>query len=158
MHLSLTTSHCSKCQLVMNSKFPRVSWTGFPADLCYPRPCRLSKTWLDQALSNLVWSHSWPCPEQEVGPKTAWGSFLLNFSWDLFDLLPKTKALLTIYYPSQQVLTSPAPVQGFWNQFTSKAQQSTLLQPGKPLDQGSPNGPHWRVPSTYRAGRQEVQR
>lgn len=117
--------------------------TGFPAGPCYPRPWRLSKTWLDQALSNLVWSHSCPCPEREFGPETSWGLFLPDFSWDplLFDLLTQTRALLTIYYPGQQVLRSPTPLQGFWGQFTTKAERGTLLQPGRSLEQGSPSGP-----------------
>lgn len=32
----------------------------------------ISKAQLDEALNNLLWSHSWPCLEQEFGLETFW--------------------------------------------------------------------------------------
>lgn len=40
------------------------------------------KTWLDQALNNLVWSHGWPCSEQEVALETSWGPLETEFLYD----------------------------------------------------------------------------
>lgn len=37
------------------------------------------KSWMDKTLSNLLWSLSWPCSEQEVGLEISWG--LLQTAW-----------------------------------------------------------------------------
>lgn len=39
---------------------------------------------LDKALSNLIWSHSRPWFEQNLGEATSWGSFQLELSFDSF--------------------------------------------------------------------------
>lgn len=49
------------------------------------RPCKGSilgvfQDIMDKTLSNLVWAWHWPYFEQEVGVKTSWSSFHLNFS------------------------------------------------------------------------------
>lgn len=40
------------------------------------------KSWLEKALSNLIWSHGWPCPEQETGLEISRGPFPPEFSYD----------------------------------------------------------------------------
>lgn len=39
------------------------------------RDFKAFKSNLDKALSSLIWSHSWPCFEQEAGLNTTWGPF-----------------------------------------------------------------------------------
>lgn len=40
-----------------------------------PRDFKAFKSNLDEALSIQIWSHSWPCFEQEAGRHTTWGPF-----------------------------------------------------------------------------------
>lgn len=50
------------------------SGVGCPERLCHLHPWRISKTWLDQALSSLLWPQSWTSFGQSVGLETSWGS------------------------------------------------------------------------------------
>lgn len=70
----------------------------------------------------------------------------------------QTNALLTIYHPDQQVLTSPEQSQRFKGQFTIKAEQGTLLLVRKVLGLRFPSwsslkSSQWiRCPQSPKAG------
>lgn len=95
------------------------------------------RTWLDRALSKVVWSQSWPCPKQEAGLETSSGPFPPEFSSGLLvsDVLTHSwphsvrspsvsplqiNALLATHYPGQQALTSPTPSEEFQGPFNTK--------------------------------------
>lgn len=59
----------------------------------------ISEPQLDAALSNLLWSHSWPCLEQKVGLETSRGPFHSEISCDLIN---------TCSYPDLVLLSKAA--------------------------------------------------
>lgn len=69
--------------------------------LCSPS-LEIPEPQLDAALSNLLWSHSWPCLEQKVGLETSRGPFHSEVSCDLIntcsypDLVLLSKAVINL--------------------------------------------------------------
>lgn len=58
-------------------------WIRLPKEFGESPALEVFKTGLDKTLENLVWSHSWPCFEWEVGLEAYWGPFQLELSYDL---------------------------------------------------------------------------
>lgn len=67
-----------KLQLKIQTRFrPSIRWIFFtmtvkqwrrlPREVVRSPSSPIYKTWLDKVLSNLVWSHSWPCFDEPLG-------------------------------------------------------------------------------------------
>lgn len=59
-------------------------WERLPREVVQPLSFEFFKTELDKALRNLVWPHSWPWFEQEVGLETFGGLFQPELSLDYY--------------------------------------------------------------------------
>ena len=59
-------------------------WERLPREIVQPLSLEFFKTELDRALRNLVWPHSWPWFEQEVGLETFGDLFQPELSLDYY--------------------------------------------------------------------------